>query len=354
VTRAPRARRLAPARNRRTTSIRVIAFGVVLVAVVGGVGGYLLHARAERDRAARSAPSLATVALAQVANSPRIVFRSESRSDYGVLAMVGLSDPSGARALTSTKCDRLYSANSTLLCIALDRVGLTYSSDILNPQLHTVRSFPLSGVPSRARLSADGTLAATTTFIAGDSYASGSFSTRTAISTVTGPSTSASLEDFTLVHNGATISAIDRNFWGVTFAADDNAFYVTVAFSGHTWLARGDLHARTVTTIREDAECPSLSPDGRHLVYKKRVGLPSGQWRLFSLDLATGVETKLAEPRSVDDQVEWLDNKTVLYAVLGSGGDPYLSDVYSVPADGSGKPTLLIRLASSPAVVRSS
>ena len=51
-----------------------------------------------------------------------------------------------------------------------------------------------------------------------------------------------------------------------------------------------------MTALRTDAECPSLSPDGSRLVYKKRLGNPDpGVWRLASLDLATGVETVLAE-----------------------------------------------------------
>jgi Tol biopolymer transport system component len=125
-----------------------------------------------------------------------------------------------------------------------------------------------------------------------------------------------------------------------------------VAFSGNTWLVRGDLATRTVTTMRSDDECPSLSPDGTRLVYKKQLGQKRGQWRLVAMDLATGTETKLAETRSVDDQVEWLDDNHVMYAVLGSCGDPYLEDVYSVPADGTGRPSVLIAHGSSPAVVR--
>ena len=62
------------------------------------------------------------------------------------------------------------------------------------------------------------------------------------------------------------------------------------------------------------------------------------------LDLATMRETPLAETRSVDDQVEWLDDGHVLYGAS--------QQVWSAPADGSGRPTRFIAQAESPAVLR--
>lgn len=102
-----------------------------------------------------------------------------------------------------------------------------------------------------------------------------------------------------------------------------------------------------MTTLRENAECPSLSPDGTRLVVKKRVpGLPAeAPWRLYALDLASGAETPLAEERSVDDQVVWTDDRTVVYALPGDFG----ADLYAVPADGSGAPARLMDSALAPA-----
>jgi hypothetical protein len=296
---------------------------------------------------------LPTTALSTVESRPRIVFRSNDRAHFGVVAMVPLADPSGARALTSTPCERVYASEHRMVCLSLDRVAVKYRSQVLGADLRPTRTLPLAGIPSRARMTTDGTLAASTAFTAvGDSYASKEFSTRTFISRTAGTTESLSLEDFRLIHRGRSVSPVDRNYWGVTFAADDNTFYATVAFAGHTSLARGDLRSRTVTTLRSDAECPSLSPDGKRLVYKKRLGKPAGHWRLAALDLASGKETLLAETRVVDDQAEWLDDDHVLYAIQGTRGDPYLSDVYQVLADGTGAPKLLIRRASSPSVVR--
>jgi hypothetical protein len=337
--------------------LRLTAFAAVALLVLAGTVGYLVKAHSDRQDSIRSAPAEATVALAAVAARPRIVFRDNARAHYGVLAMVPLSDPAGPRALTTTSCDRLYAGPTDTLCVALDRLTISYEASILDVDRRRVQELSLGGIPSRARLSADGSLAATTAFAnIGDSYTTTGFSTRTYITQTAADGAKAgrslSLEDFSLIHEGKQIRPVDRNYWGVTFAADDNLFYATVAFGGHTWLARGDLRARTITTLRSDAECPSLSPDGTHVVYKKRDGMAAGHWRLTSLDLATGVETALAETRSVDDQAEWLDDSHVLYALPGSGGDPDISDVWVVPADGSGSPRVLIPQASSPSVLR--
>jgi hypothetical protein len=96
-------------------------------------------------------------------------------------------------------------------------------------------------------------------------------------------------------------------------------------------------------TIHDNVECPSLSPDGTRIVYKKRAG-GSRAWRLTAIAIATMHETPLGETRSVDDQVEWLDPDHVLYHVDG--------EVRVLAADGSGSPRRFIPAGASPAVVR--
>ena len=55
-------------------------------------------------------------------------------------------------------------------------------------------------------------------------------------------------------------------------------------------------------------------------------------------------ETPLAEPRSIDDQIEWLDDRQVLY---GDG-----STIWVAAADGTGQPRKFLSQASSPTVLR--
>ncbi|GAB3449180.1 PD40 domain-containing protein [Phycicoccus ginsengisoli] len=336
-----------------STRGRLATLVALALVLVGGTAAYLVRSHDARQEAVRTAPAQATVAVATVQSGPRIVFRNTAIGpDYGRVAMVPLAAPGGARAFTGASCDRVFAASGHTLCLASDPgVVTTYTArawaDAGGPKV----DLPLTGTPSRARLSDDAKLAATTSFVSGDSYAAKAFSTRTVVTTLA-TGASVDLETFRLVHRGRTVTPSDRNYWGVTFAPDDDHFYVTVQFGGKTWLASGRLSTRTVTTLRQDAECPSLSPDGTKVAYKKRGDRGPGDWRLAVMDLATGRETALAEQHSVDDQVEWLDDATILYGLPGEGTAAAESNVWAVPADGTGAPRLLIAKAWSPAVVR--
>ena len=205
----------------------------------------------------------------------------------------------------------------------------------------------IAGTPNRARLSADGRMAAWTTFVYGDSYTTPGASTRASILDLKTGQYVDSLENFDAFVDGKPYKAVDVNFWGVTFTADDNTFYATMGSNGKTWLMRGDFKAHRLNSLRQNVECPSLSPDGTRLVFKKRVSDDIRHpWRFTVLNLATLAETPLAETRSVDDQAAWLNDGTVMYAVPHDD-DPG-SDVYAVPADGSGTPRLLAANGMSP------
>lgn len=345
-----------PSSARVWSPARLVAFAVVLVIAGAAATAFLVtrareHAEAERVAAGaeRSEPVLD---LATVRAVPHVVFRNTAPGpSNGKVAMVPLDRSDGPRAFGPTGCERVYATADVGLCLTADRgVVTTYHGVILDGRLRPVRQFPTSGGPSRARVSADGRYAASTGFVAGHSYAAASFSTATEIyQTDTGHSLG-NLETFRIIRDGRTYTNADINFWGVTFAADDQTFYATLGTGGHTYLVRGDLARREVTTLRTNAECPSLSPDGRHLVYKKRTGGPR-MWRLTSLDLATGVETPLPEQRSVDDQVAWLDDSHVLYAVPRDTAGLTRPDIWVSPLSG-GAPRLFIPDAESPSVVR--
>jgi hypothetical protein len=67
------------------------------------------------------------------------------------------------------------------------------------------------------------------------------------------------------------------------------------------------------------------------------------------LDLDTLKVVTTAETRNVDDQADWLDERTLAYGLQRSDG---VNDVWTVPADGSGAPRLLVHQANSPSVER--
>jgi hypothetical protein len=332
---------------------RVAVLTAICVVALGGAVAYSVVSRNDQRNVEQQAANVARGPLATIEAHPRIVFRNSTpNASNGTVAIVSLNNPAGPRAITTIPCDRVYATAKNVLCLSSDRGFITtYGAHVLDNNMRQTQTLPFIGIPSRARLSLDGSYAATTSFTASDTYGRTSFSTRTIITPV-GGHTLGSLEDFTLVHDGEGIKPVDRNYWGVTFAGDDDTFYATVRWAKHTWLVRGSIAQRKIVTLHEDAECPSLSPDGKHIVYKQRGNLPLGKWRLVDYDIASRKVTPLAETRSVDDQVEWLDNAHVIYGLPRSRSQTAIYDVWSVPTSGSGTPKLLIPQASSPAVIR--
>ena len=202
----------------------------------------------------------------------------------------------------------------------------------------------LPGLPSRARVSPDGRYGSVTAFVAGHSYAQHSFSTQTVIIDMARAKVVADVESFAISDGDRSLDSSDLNVWGTTFAAASGRFYATAKSNGTTYLVEGDVASRTARALHKNVECPSLSPDGTRVAYKKVVGAKAGAWQLYVLDLATMRETALSESREVDDQVEWLDDDRVLYGLDG--------DVWVADADGGGKPQRFIERAESPVVVR--
>jgi hypothetical protein len=258
----------------------------------------------------------------------------------------------------SLRCEVVHVSGGHGICLSADRgVFTTYAATLFDAKtLVAGKPFPLKGIPSRARVSIDGRLAALTVFVSGHGYTSLDFSTQTLIVEYATGAVLADLEDFAVTQDGAPIKNPDFNFWGVTFTPDAKNFYATLSTAGKHYLIHGDIAARTATIIHENVECPSLSPDARRVAYKKR--LMDGNrvlWQLHVLELATARETPLSEKRSIDDQLEWLDNQNVLYSVPSKDdGSSPSTDVWRVAVNARTPPELFLRGAYSPATARGS
>jgi Tol biopolymer transport system component len=219
---------------------------------------------------------------------------------------------------------------------------------LFGPDFQPRYQFPVEGILSRARVSPDGKYAAYTVFVTGHSYQDVNMSTATVLLDTASGETLGNLEEFEVWKDGQLFRAPEFNFWGVTFAQDSNRFYATLRNGNTTYLVQGDIAARKLTVLRENVECPSLSPDGTRIAFKKQTG---NRWQLTVLNLAILEEIELAEKEGIDDQVEWLDNERILYQKADYDPPKWVS-VFVVFADDSGKPEVFLPNATSPVVVR--
>jgi hypothetical protein len=332
--------------RRRLAAYATLVVACLAVAAVAIAAG----ARSGDPTTGASAGARKALPDAKASRRPVVVYRIDDpkrRGADGQVAVAPLAARAGRPTLTGLRCARVdVSAAGAGLCVARGSgFAAGYVAKVFGADLRVRHTLALVGIPSRARVSPDGRYGSVTMFVAGDSYAdAGAFSTRTTIIDLASGRKVADLEDFMVTKGERQITAVDVNFWGVTFARDSDRFFATVATGGRTYLIEGSVSGRRAHVVHDNVECPSLSPDGTRIAFKKRTASAEVPWRLTVLDLRTMRETPLAETRSVDDQAEWLDDGHVLYGLDGA--------VRSVRADGRGRPARFVAGVASPAVVR--
>lgn len=353
--------------SRRGVPRRGLIFAVVCAICLMLTVGSIVLARMRSDASARTsavAPPPDGQTLQSVSSQPHLVFLQTPGDANRKVTLVGLDLPDGPRTLAGLDCQRVAMAAGQGLCLGQTTLGGAFT---FNAGFEPRHYLSISGIPSRARVSPDGRYGAMTVFVKGHSYAAGSFSTQTTlVDMATGawvgappgdnPDARPGLEGFSVTRAGAPFQGGDFNFWGVTFARDSDRFYATLGTGGKTYLLEGSVSRQEARVLLENVECPSLSPDNSRLIFKKRVsggGLsPTIVWRLTALDLQTMAQTPLAETRNVDDQVEWLDDEHILYALQDEGPPPTIRpDIWMLPLSG-GTPRVYQYGAVSPIVVR--
>lgn len=319
-----------------------ITVALVVVCVLLG-GGYVVYAALGPSQTTTDASPRAGESAADTAVMVRAVDPSSPTLNGGVFVV---EDGKVRRRSKDLACERVYYAAGHGICMGVASSGVDYTASAFGENLQPEHSIRLTGLPSRARVSADGRYGAMTVFVSGDAYLESSvaFSTRTYLVDMKSGETIEQLEQFKVEKNSEPFDAIDFNFWGITFdPADSDRFYATLGTGTHHYLVEGSVGGKTMRVLRDGVECPSLSPDGKRIAFKSRID-GTNRWRLHVLDVATLADHPVAEKRSIDDQAEWLDDDTLVYSDE--------TNVYTVPADGSGKPVLLVRGATSPVALR--
>jgi len=259
--------------------------------------------------------------------------------------LLEVSPDGGVERVGDVVCKRVHAvAGGPGLCLALSKNGIDYEAIVLDRRFERTTSFPIDGVPDRARVSPDGRYGAYTSFDPKGSQgyfeSSFEFSTYTRIVSLRSGRELLRLEDLEVTRAGRPLALRGAELWGVTFAAGGR-YYATLAAAGEHFLIAGRVGSDRARVVRAGVECPALSPDGERIAYKRRIG-DGNRWRFHVLRLSDGHDIALAEPRSIDDQPEWLGNDRIVYS------DDH--DVFSVPVGGGGPERLATR-ATSPAAL---
>ncbi|HEU4735767.1 MAG TPA: hypothetical protein VFS48_01915 [Solirubrobacterales bacterium] len=318
---------------------RKILIAIVALCVLGG-GAYVAFAALGPSETTTDARPTARAVLGRTDLMVRAVDPDNTRLNGRVFLVD--DGKVGQPAASGLACERVYFAHGQGICMGVAPSGVDYTATFFDAKLEPLKAVPLTGLPSRARVSSDGRYGAMTVFVSGDSYLSSptAFSTRTMIVEMATGRQLGQLEQFEVSKEGEPFDAVDFNFWGISFDPEDSdRFYATLGTGGVHYLVEGSVSARSMRVLRDGVECPSLSPDGKRIAFKSRLG-DAARWRLRVLDLATLADHAVAEDRSIDDQVEWLDDETLAYSDE--------RNVYTVPADGGGEAELLLADATSP------
>ena len=342
---------------------RALIFVAVIVLCTIGVAVYVQQRQQARAVVALGAPPFldlndpaVAARVAQVRAAPHVVYLSRRADSFDQVGLVPIANPDDRLLLASPSCERSYFGPTIGLCLVINRESIAPKAYAIfvDRAFKLIRQLPLDGLPIRARVSPDNRWAAATVFVSGENYG-GDFTTRTSLFNLEDGSVIDSLETFTTERDGKAFKAIDFNFWGVTFFQSGDRFLATLGTGGKRFLVEGDIARRHLTVIQDDVECPSLSPDGKQIVFK-RASQVKGAWRLWVMRLESGEAWPVTdEDRYIDDQAEWLDNDRVLYGLLYGEGVPenalsiWVSDV---SRESGFDARIFVRSASSPSAIR--
>jgi hypothetical protein len=243
----------------------------------------------------------------------------------------------------------VFYAGGAGFCLVEEASGrtVTHAAHTFDRQFVTRHRIALRGIPVRVRVSPDGRLGAITTYGEEESPEGERLATETVVIEMASGRVLGDLREFAVDTAGHAIKG-PVDIASVTFEADSDRFYATLSAGSTRYLVRGSVGARRLAVVRPGIANEALSPDGTKLI-AKQLADARGVWRISVVDLRTWSERMLNQgDRSVDDQVDWFDDRHVMYHDVTERG----TGIWKLPIDGIGWPELLLPDAFSPSVQR--
>jgi hypothetical protein len=313
------------------------------VALLAAVVGYLLVSMQLGDRPSDDAGR-------HPAPPPFVIYRALApREAYGRVALLELR-PGAEPRVSSLSCLRLHYAGGRGLCAIQQprNEAIVNVVQVFDRSMIAAREVVLDGIPTRLRVSPNGRYAAITTYAEEETPEYERLATRTRFIDLRSGRQLGDLRDFRIEFHESPALSGPMDFSSVAFERDGDRFFATLSTEAERYLVAGSLRERRLTVLRPGVASEALSPDGSRLAVKRL--LPDrGFWQLAVIDLRTWTERDLRQgTRSVDDQVEWLDDDHVVYHDV----DGESTAVWALPVDGENGPRVLVKDAYSGAIQR--
>ena len=322
-------------------------FGVAVAGLVASIASaFAIVSRADVD----PHPDYRVATASKPLPPPFLLFRTLGPPRaYGRIAMLPLRGTE-TRYLTSLRCSRVAYAGGRGLCLIEEATGdmVTHVAEIFDRSFERQGRLVLAGVPTRVRVSPDGRFGAVTTYAEEESPAGERLAIESVVIDLKSATVLADLRDFRLETDDADAFVGPFDFASVSFDRDSDRFFATLSTATNRSVVVGSVRQQTLRPLKAGLASEAISPDGARLVVKQRVN-DRGFWQVAILDLASLREQPLLQgDRSIDDQVEWLDENNVVYHDAREEG----TGLWVLAADGRSGPRLLLPEAFSPAVVR--
>lgn len=281
---------------------------------------------------------------------PFLMFRTlGSRDLHGRVAMSPLDRPAGVRYVTPLLCTRVAYAAGAGICLTeeIGDVRVAHVAHTFDDRFRRRHRLELAGIPVRARMSPDGRRAAVTVYAEEESPSGERLVARSVLIDVASGAVSRDVAEYSLSTDGFPSVHGPGDVGGVAFVGDSDRFVATLVTDDGRYLVSGAIRAQRLTVIARGLANEAVSPDGRRLIAKTAAG--RGLWQLVVVDLAGVVERVLDHAtRSIDDQVEWLDESHIVYHDAADTS----TGVWVMPVDEPAPPRLLVADAYSPTVAR--